>query len=101
MYPDIPLVESVLILFGGLWLLTWSADRFVGYAASAAHLCRVSPFVIGVVVIGFGTSLPELAVSVMAAQARHTDLSLGNVYGSNICNAGLRRLSRPDLLSLR
>lgn len=99
MYPDITLWEALLFLAGGLWAVAWSADRFVDGASALATRWRVSPFVIGLVIIGFGTSLPELTVSALAAGTHHAGLSLGNAYGSNIYNIavilGLMALVRP------
>lgn len=79
------LLASLAILFG-LILLVWSADRFIeGAAATAKHLGMPS-LLIGMVIIGFGTSAPELAVSAMAAMDGNPGLALGNGYGSNITN---------------
>lgn len=74
------------LLAGGLVLLSVGADRFVLGAARLSVLARLSPVVIGAVVIGFGTSLPELVVSVLAAVEGTQDLALGNVTGSNTAN---------------
>ncbi|WP_191964428.1 calcium/sodium antiporter [Marinobacter confluentis] len=79
------LLASLAIVFG-LILLVWSADRFIeGAAATAKHLGMPS-LLIGMVIIGFGTSAPELAVSAMAALDGNPGLALGNGYGSNITN---------------
>jgi len=79
------LLAGLAILFG-LILLVWSADRFIeGAAATAKHLGMPS-LLIGMVIIGFGTSAPELAVSAMAALDGNPGLALGNAYGSNITN---------------
>ena len=86
MYPDIPLFVSILMTAFGLWLLTWSANRFVDAAAELSVRFGMPQFVIGMVVIGFGTSAPEMAVSALSAASGHSDLSLGNAYGSNIYN---------------
>lgn len=86
MYTDIPIWLSLAFIAGGLFLLTWSANRFVDGADVIARAMGVSPFVIGMVIIGFGTSAPELAVSVLSSIGGHQDLSLGNAYGSNIFN---------------
>ncbi|WP_297790711.1 calcium/sodium antiporter [uncultured Marinobacter sp.] len=76
-------------IIAGLVLLVWSADRFVeGAAATAKHLGMPS-LLIGMVIIGFGTSAPELAVSAMAAADGNPGLALGNGYGSNITNIAL------------
>jgi cation:H+ antiporter len=85
-YPDVPLVVSVLMTVLGLWLLAWSANRFVDAAAELSVRFGVPQFVIGMVVIGFGTSAPEMAVSALSAASGHSSLSLGNAYGSNIYN---------------
>ena len=78
-----------LAVVGGLLLLIWSADRFVeGAAAVAAHY-SISPLLIGMVIIGFGTSAPEMTVSAFAAVEGNFGLALGNAYGSNIANIGL------------
>ncbi|TGN40736.1 calcium/sodium antiporter [Marinobacter confluentis] len=78
-------MASLAIVFG-LILLVWSADRFIeGAAATAKHLGMPS-LLIGMVIIGFGTSAPELAVSAMAALDGNPGLALGNGYGSNITN---------------
>lgn len=86
MYPDVPLIVSLLMTVLGLWLLTWSANRFVDAAAELSVRFGMPQFVIGMVVIGFGTSAPEMAVSALSAASGHSDLSLGNAYGSNIYN---------------
>ncbi|PSF08314.1 calcium/sodium antiporter [Marinobacter fuscus] len=76
-------------VIAGLILLVWSADKFVeGAAATAKHL-GMPPLLIGMVIIGFGTSAPELAVSAMAAADGNPGLALGNGYGSNITNIAL------------
>lgn len=73
----------------GLVLLVWSADKFIeGAAATAKHL-GMPALLIGMVIIGFGTSAPELAVSAMAAADGNPGLALGNGYGSNITNIAL------------
>ena len=80
---------ALLAIVAGLVLLVWSADRFVdGAAATAVHL-GMPPLLIGMVIIGFGTSAPELAVSAIAATDGNPGLALGNAYGSNITNIAL------------
>ena len=73
----------------GLAVLVWSADRFVAAAAAIARHLGLPPLLIGAVIIGFGTSAPELAVSVLSALAGSPGIALGNAYGSNIANIGL------------
>ncbi|RNL60264.1 calcium/sodium antiporter [Zhongshania marina] len=80
---------ALLAILGGFVLLIWSADRFVeGAAATAKHLGMPS-LLIGMVVVGFGTSAPEMVVSAMASFDGNPDLALGNAIGSNIVNIGL------------
>ena len=98
-YSNIPLWLSIVFIVGGLALLAWSADTFIDAAGKIAHTLGVSPFVIGMVVIGFGTSAPELCVSALSGWAGHSNLSLGNAYGSDIfniaCILGMAALIRP------
>ncbi|QEA39770.1 calcium/sodium antiporter [Pistricoccus aurantiacus] len=83
------MLMPLLAILSGLLLLIWSADRFVdGAAATAGHL-GLSPLLIGMLVIGFGTSAPEMMVSGLAAWQGNPGLALGNAYGSNITNVGL------------
>lgn len=79
-----------LALFAlGVLILAIGADLFVRGAASLAERFGISAFVIGLVVVGFGTSAPELAVTLGAALKGNTDIAIGNVVGSNIANIGL------------
>jgi cation:H+ antiporter len=73
----------------GLFLLTKAADQFVVGAARLSALLRISPIVIGAIVIGFGTSAPEMFVSGIAAGQGDIDLGVGNIIGSNIANLSL------------
>ena len=73
-------------MLGGLVALAWSSDLFVDGAATVAQVLGISPFIIGMVIIGFGTSAPELCVSVMSGLSEHANLSLGNAYGSCVFN---------------
>ncbi|MGQ7243862.1 calcium/sodium antiporter [Salinicola sp. V024] len=73
----------------GLGVLVWSADRFVDGAAATARHLGLPPLLIGMLVIGFGTSAPELMVSALAAIQGNPGLALGNAYGSNITNIAL------------
>lgn len=86
---NIPLALSLVFVFGGLAALAWSADRFVEASARLARAFGVSPLIVGMVIIGFGTSAPELAVSVLSALAGQSNLSLGNAYGSCTFNLGV------------
>lgn len=73
----------------GVGLLAVAADQFVIGAARIALIRRISPLVVGVVIIGFGTSTPELLVSVIAAVAGDAPVAVGNIVGSNIANLTL------------
>lgn len=78
-----------LAIIGGLVLLIWSADRFVEGASGTARYAGMSPLLIGMVIVGFGTSAPEMVVSALAATQGNPGLALGNAYGSNITNIAL------------
>ena len=82
------LIAASLILAGFL-LLIWSADLLVDNASDLASKMGVSTFLVGIIVVGFGTSAPELFVSAMAALQDRSNLALGNALGSNITNIGL------------
>lgn len=73
----------------GLLLLIWSADRFVDGAAATARHFGMPQLLIGIVIIGFGTSAPEMIVSALSALNGNPGIALGNAYGSNITNIGL------------
>lgn len=80
-------MPSELALFGGgLVALVAGAEMLVRGASRIAHSLGVSPLVIGLTVVAFGTSAPEVAVSVQSAQSGQVDIALGNVIGSNIFN---------------
>ncbi|MCQ8127455.1 calcium/sodium antiporter [Methylomonas rivi] len=81
----LPLLMIVL----GLIILVWSADLFVEGAAAIARHLGMSPLLIGMVVVGFGTSAPELSVSALSAWQGNPGIALGNGYGSNITNIAL------------
>ncbi|WP_333606794.1 calcium/sodium antiporter [Arsukibacterium sp.] len=80
---------ALLSLLSGLILLVWSADRFVDGASASARFAGMPPLLIGMLVVGFGTSAPEMVVSAMAAADGNPALALGNAYGSNITNIAL------------
>lgn len=80
------IIQLALYLIGGVMILSFGANLFV---ASASHIARrfgVSPLVIGLTVVAFGTSAPEFAVNVLAAYQGNADIAMGNVVGSNIFN---------------
>lgn len=78
----------IAVLFG-LTLLVWSAGRFVEGSASTARHFGMPPLLIGMVIVGFGTSAPEMVVSALAASQGNPGIALGNAYGSNITNIAL------------
>ncbi|OOE48372.1 calcium/sodium antiporter [Salinivibrio kushneri] len=80
---------AILAIIAGFALLVWSADRFVEGAAVSAHYAGIPPLLIGMLVVGFGTSAPEMVVSAMAAVDGNPALALGNALGSNIVNITL------------
>lgn len=80
------LILQIFLLILGLLLLVKGAEWFVDGGAGVAKKCKISPLVIGLTVVAFGTSAPELAVSVTSAIQHSTDISIGNVVGSNIVN---------------
>lgn len=86
-------------LVAGLAILVWSAGLFVGCAAKLARRCGISPLLVGMFIVGFGTSLPEMSVSFFSALKGNPSIALGNAYGSNIANIllilGLTAALRP------
>ncbi len=83
------MVLAVVFLVAGIVILTFAADHFVEGAVSVADVFNISPVVVGALVIGFGTSLPEMLVSGVAAVQGDADLGVGNVVGSNVANLTL------------
>ena len=83
------MVEAFAVVFGGLIILTYGADRFVDGAAATASNFGVQPLLIGFVVVGFATSTPEILVSGAAAINGNPIMGIGNAIGSNIANIGL------------
>lgn len=77
---------TILLLIVGLALVTFSSDWLVDGASGIARKFGVTEFVIGMTVVGFGTSMPEMVSSLFSALEGHGDMAIGNVTGSNICN---------------
>jgi cation:H+ antiporter len=94
---------ALLAIVLGLLLLIWSADRFVVGSASTARYYGMPPLLVGMVIVGMGTSAPEMTVSILAAYQGNTGIALGNAYGSNITNIalilGLTALISPILVN--
>ncbi len=82
------LIASSAVIIG-FALLIWGADRFVIGASATARNLGVSPLIIGLTIVGFGTSAPEMLVSAIAAYAGNPSIGIGNALGSNITNIAL------------
>jgi len=80
---------ALLYLLIGFVLLVWSADRLVAGASALARNLGVPALIVGVTIVGFGTSAPELMVSALASLEGNPSLAIGNALGSNIANIGL------------
>ena len=83
------MILAIVAVIVGLAVLVWSADKFVDGAVGIAEYCGMSTLLIGMVIVGFGTSAPELTVSAISASQGNPELALGNAYGSNIANIAL------------
>ncbi len=83
------LAIALLELAAGFTLLIWAAGRLVGGASALARNLGISPLVVGLTIVGFGTSAPEMLVSGMASVRGNPSLAIGNALGSNITNIGL------------
>ena len=83
------MLGNSLEVIAGLVLLIWGTDRFVHGAASAARNFGVPPLLIGLTIVAFATSAPEILVSIVAAMRGEPGLAVGNAIGSNIVNVGL------------
>lgn len=83
------MITACLAIVFGLALLVWSADRFVEGSAITARHFGMPPLLIGMVIVGFGTSAPEMVVSAISASQGNPGIALGNAYGSNITNIAL------------
>lgn len=80
---------SIMAVIIGFVLLVWGADRFVHGASATARNLGISPLIIGLTIVGFGTSAPEILVSIVSALEGNPGLAVGNALGSNITNIGL------------
>jgi cation:H+ antiporter len=83
------MLYNIAAIIAGFLLLIWSADRFICGAAATARNFKVSPLIIGLTIVGFGTSAPEMLVSAIAAANASPGLAVGNAIGSNITNITL------------
>lgn len=79
----------ILAIAAGLALLVWSADKFVMGASAMAYNLGVPTLIIGIIIMGFGTSAPEIFVGAIAAMQNNTGVAIGNAIGSNIANIAL------------
>ena len=82
-------MDHYLAFLGGLVALVFFADQFVKGSSAIAKIYKIPPVIIGVVLLGFGTSLPESLVSITAARTGDLDIGVGNIIGSNVANLGL------------
>ena len=82
-------VLDIGLILGGFIFLIWGADRFIEGASGIACNFGVSPLIIGLTIVGFGTSAPEVLVSIMASLQGNPQLAIGNAIGSNIANIAL------------
>ena len=82
------IIIDLIIVVASIIMLWKGADWLVDSAAEIAHTFKVSDLIIGLTVVAFGTSAPEFAVTISAAATSQTDISIGNVIGSNIFNLG-------------
>ena len=82
------LIASVIIVLGFLGLI-WGADKFVAGASGLARNLGVSPLLIGLTIVAFGTSAPEIFSSAVAAIQKKPELAIGNAFGSNLFNVGI------------
>ncbi len=83
------MLTFVAAIIFGLFLLIWSADRFIDGASNIARTMGISPLIVGMLIIGLGTSAPEMLVSATAALQGNPGLGIGNAIGSNITNITL------------
>ncbi|RMG59746.1 MAG: calcium/sodium antiporter, partial [Deltaproteobacteria bacterium] len=83
------MIEGLASLLGGVILVFWSADRFVTGAAATARCLGIPSLLIGMVVVGFGTSAPEIFISAVSSLQGNPGIAVGNAWGSNIANISL------------
>lgn len=83
------MIVTIAALLAGAALLAYAADQFVLGGARVALLRQLSPLTVGVLIIGFGTSAPELLVSTLAAAGGEPEVAVGNIIGSNLANLSL------------
>ena len=99
------LLLPIIALVAGFILIYLSADVFTDNSARIANIYKISPLIIGIVILGFGTSAPEMLISARAAFAEHPGLSVGNAFGSNIFNIalvlGVTAIIRPINVELK
>ena len=99
------LLLSIIFLVVGFILIYLSADQFIENSAKIANFYKIKPLIIGIVILGFGTSAPEMLVSGVAAFKEHPGLSVGNAFGSNIFNIalvlGITAIMRPIKVELK
>ncbi|MFI4871400.1 MAG: calcium/sodium antiporter [Phycisphaerales bacterium JB061] len=99
-----PLLVNIVMVIVGIGLLVYGANLLVGGATAVAQMFGVSDAVIGLTLVAFGTSVPELSLSVIAALRKESDIAIGNILGSNIfnilCVLGITAMVSPSLLEV-
>ena len=80
---------SIIILLGGIFLLYYGATFLVKGSANIARIMGVKPLIVGLTIVAFGTSMPEFMVSIFGVLQGVSDISVGNIIGSNVANIGL------------
>ena len=102
---NIEIIIDLVIVVVSIIMLWKGADWLVDSAAEIAHTFKISDLIIGLTIVAFGTSAPEFAVTISAAATSQTDISIGNVIGSNIFNLGFilggTAMIRPIVTSKR
>ena len=86
---EMSMLEAILAIVFGFIIMMYSADWFVERAASLADHWGMSKLMIGLTIVAFGTSAPEIIVSLMAALNGSAEIAVGNALGSNLANVGM------------
>jgi len=86
MHNDMSLPIALFVFIASIFFLVKSADYFTTYSEKVGRLMHMPAFIVGIVIVAVGTSLPELATSLMAVMQQHSDIVVGNVVGSNVTN---------------
>src|SRR3989344_3240854 len=85
----IDVVLSIVLTLVSIYLLAKGADYLVKGSVDTARMLRISPILVGLTIVAFGTGVPEFVLSVIAALQQRGDIAIGNIIGSNITNIGM------------